>query len=299
MQHDFNVSGSQTFPNFIADLNNAIESLVTTSSGNNDPVVTFPNQLHVNTSTTPAVIKIRNPDNSAWIILGTAENLFGISLASLGGAPLLSPELTGNPTAPTQLTADNSTRIATTALVNNKLASSPGLGGNPTVATQATTDNSTRIANTAFVNNKISDNFRLQIARYANQGLGTRAAWFTPDYNTTNLSTAEYNSGTKAFTVGATGFYRITHSCSILASGGTSPSSYLLYIGYSLNGAEVSSAVSTSPYPYCAASFTKDELLTAGQVIIPRVYFDWIGGSGFTNNILGGDRPGFSITRLT
>ena len=39
-------------------------------------------------------------------------------------APLASPALTGNPTAPTQLVVDNSTNIATTAYVTNKFVSS-------------------------------------------------------------------------------------------------------------------------------------------------------------------------------
>ena len=38
-----------------------------------------------------------------------------------GAAPLASPVFTGNPTAPTQLTADNSTRLATTAYVTAKV----------------------------------------------------------------------------------------------------------------------------------------------------------------------------------
>ena len=71
-------------------------------------------------------------------------------------APLASPALTGNPTAPTQLTADNSTRIATTAYVQNVVAAyaplaSPALTGTPTAPTQTLSDNSTNIATTAFV----------------------------------------------------------------------------------------------------------------------------------------------------
>jgi hypothetical protein len=44
-------------------------------------------------------------------------------------APLASPALTGNPTAPTQLTADDSTRIATTEFVNNAIAAAGSGGG--------------------------------------------------------------------------------------------------------------------------------------------------------------------------
>jgi len=42
-------------------------------------------------------------------------------------APLASPELTGNPTAPTQSSSDNSTKIATTAFVTTKVGTSASL----------------------------------------------------------------------------------------------------------------------------------------------------------------------------
>ncbi len=100
-------------------------------------------------------------------------------------APLASPALTGDPTAPTQSAGNNTTRLATTAFVQSALAgvgdshthgiaavvglqgeldlkaplASPALTGNPTAPTQATSTNSTRVATTAFV--------RAAIAAYA------------------------------------------------------------------------------------------------------------------------------------
>ena len=111
-------------------------------------------------------------------------------------APLASPTLTGNPTAPTQSASDNSTKIATTAYADtavsnlvdsapsalntlNELASalgddanfsttvtnsiatkaplaSPALTGNPTAPTQSASDNSTKIATTAYVDNQVA-----------------------------------------------------------------------------------------------------------------------------------------------
>lgn len=101
-----------------------------------------------------------------------------------GAAPLTSPALTGNPTAPTASSGDSSARIATTAFVaaagtgsgavpsvfgrtgavtatsgdytvsqvtGAAPLASPALTGNPTVPTQAPGDSSTRIATTAFV----------------------------------------------------------------------------------------------------------------------------------------------------
>jgi len=69
-------------------------------------------------------------------------------------APLASPVLTGNPTAPTPLTADNDTSIATTAFVKAQAyapLASPALTGNPTAPTATPGDNDTTIATTAFV----------------------------------------------------------------------------------------------------------------------------------------------------
>jgi len=77
---------------------------------------------------------------------------------------------TGVNTFPTQLTTDNSTRVATTAYVKSNLSSyqttagmssyalltSPAFSGNPTTTTQLTTDNSTRIASTAYVKSNLS-----------------------------------------------------------------------------------------------------------------------------------------------
>lgn len=70
-------------------------------------------------------------------------------------APLASPALTGNPTAPTQAPGNNSTRIATTAFVTALAAflaplASPAFTGNPTAPTQLTADSSTKLATTAF-----------------------------------------------------------------------------------------------------------------------------------------------------
>lgn len=71
-------------------------------------------------------------------------------------APKESPALTGTPTAPTAVKADNSTKLATTGHVKTVVAdyaplASPGLTGKPTAPTAAQTANDTQLANTAFV----------------------------------------------------------------------------------------------------------------------------------------------------
>ncbi|MGH9528875.1 MAG: hypothetical protein ACRD2S_03045 [Terriglobales bacterium] len=104
-----------------------------------------------------------------------------------GAAPLASPALTGSPTAPTPATSDNSTKIATTAWVNNQgfgsgsggsvtsvfgrsgtvtagtgdyavaqitgaaPIASPIFTGTPSAPTPAASDNSTKLATTAYV----------------------------------------------------------------------------------------------------------------------------------------------------
>jgi hypothetical protein len=68
-------------------------------------------------------------------------------------APLASPALTGNPTAPTQSAGDNSTKVATTAYVDTTFAplASPHLTGTPLVPTASPGTNTTQAASTAFV----------------------------------------------------------------------------------------------------------------------------------------------------
>lgn len=68
-------------------------------------------------------------------------------------APLNSPALTGTPTAPTATPGTNSTQVATTAFVATSFAplASPALTGTPTAPTAATGASTTQIATTAFV----------------------------------------------------------------------------------------------------------------------------------------------------
>jgi hypothetical protein len=78
------------------------------------------------------------------------------SAAWAPAAPLNSPALTGNPTAPTPAPGDNDTSLATTAFVQTANAgkanlASPAFTGNPTAPTPAPGDNATSIATTAFV----------------------------------------------------------------------------------------------------------------------------------------------------
>jgi hypothetical protein len=79
--------------------------------------------------------------------------LVGGDITGAGGALLASPVFTGTPSAPTQPTTDNSTRLATTAFVVAVAAPlvSPAFTGIPTAPTAAPLTSTTQLATTAFV----------------------------------------------------------------------------------------------------------------------------------------------------
>jgi hypothetical protein len=97
----------------------------------------------------------------AWgAATGTLTDQTDLATALNAKAPLASPALTGNPTAPTPTAGDNDTSIATTAFVVGAIASvaplaSPALTGNPTAPTATAGDNDNSIATTAFVHNEL------------------------------------------------------------------------------------------------------------------------------------------------
>lgn len=115
-----------------------------------------------------AATAIENPNGTALsadqlIADGVAEFIYSngvfqlISTTGPAGiyAPINSPAFTGTPTAPTPITSDNSTKIATTAYVTAKMGTfisnpSPALTGTPTAPTAATGTSTTQIATTAF-----------------------------------------------------------------------------------------------------------------------------------------------------
>lgn len=81
-QHDFNIA-NQGFPGFRSDLNNALEALVSLSSGSSAPSATFNYQIWVDTSVTPALLKIRNGVNDAWISLGSIDSSTDVFISTV------------------------------------------------------------------------------------------------------------------------------------------------------------------------------------------------------------------------
>ena len=69
-QHDFNID-NQSAPAFRGDLNNALEALVTLSSGATAPATTYANMLWYDTANN--ILKMRSEADDAWIDLGTLD----------------------------------------------------------------------------------------------------------------------------------------------------------------------------------------------------------------------------------
>lgn len=70
MQHDMNIA-NQGFPAFRADLNDALEALVSNNSGTSAPATTYANMPWYDT--TNNIFKMRNEDNDAWISIFTLD----------------------------------------------------------------------------------------------------------------------------------------------------------------------------------------------------------------------------------
>lgn len=85
-QHDYAIA-DQAGASFLADLNDAMEAVVTLNSGGTEPATTFAYQLWADTGT--GKLRIRNAANNAWIEVGT------LAAANLGLMPLSGGILTG------------------------------------------------------------------------------------------------------------------------------------------------------------------------------------------------------------
>lgn len=71
-QHDY-VIDNQSAPAARADINAVLQAIVTTNSGGASPVTTYANQIWYDTATNQ--LKKRNEADSAWIILGTVDEV--------------------------------------------------------------------------------------------------------------------------------------------------------------------------------------------------------------------------------
>jgi len=112
-QHDYDIANG-TGAAVRTDINNVLDAVVSQNSGSSAPSTTFSYQQWADTSA--GLLKIRNGANNAWVTVGALDQ------ANLGLATLASPNLSGNPTAPTPASGDNDTSIATTAFVTTAVS---------------------------------------------------------------------------------------------------------------------------------------------------------------------------------
>lgn len=83
-----------TFPTVRADINDNLAALFSQSSGNSAPGTTVAFQPWVDTSSSPAVWKVRNATNSGWITIGVLDATFAV-----GGVTPIANGGTGQTTA--------------------------------------------------------------------------------------------------------------------------------------------------------------------------------------------------------
>jgi hypothetical protein len=115
-QADFNVE-NQTFPAARLDINDQLLALASLNAGVSEPPSPVAYMLWP--SLGDSLLKMRNGANTGWVTVGN------LGTTRLGNAPLNSPAFTGDPTAQTHLTNDNSTKLATTAFVQAVVAAIP------------------------------------------------------------------------------------------------------------------------------------------------------------------------------
>jgi hypothetical protein len=100
---DYSIA-NQSGANFRSELNTILAAIVSQNSGSTAPATTYAYQWWIDSGVTPALLKIRNAANSAWITVGdvTAANLGLLSAATAAStyAPLASPTFTGTVTIP-------------------------------------------------------------------------------------------------------------------------------------------------------------------------------------------------------
>lgn len=156
-------------------------------------------------------------------------------------APLNSPTFTGTPTrSSSPVAGDRTSQLATTQWVGNEFAplASPALTGNPSAPTQALTDSSTRIATTAFVQNVYTQGATAglvvadQTASLTISAVGgtlTLVPWNTERLDSANAMI----SG--VFTVPVTGWYDVT--LSLLLNSNSSSANVTGVAGFYVNGA--------------------------------------------------------------
>ena len=116
-QHDYDIA-NQSGANFRADLNNALDAIVSNNSGSSEPSTTFAYEWWIDT--TNNILKLRNSANNAWISLPlsiTADNstpaglTVNGNLATTGTVDVNGQEIILDADADTSMTADTDDQI--------------------------------------------------------------------------------------------------------------------------------------------------------------------------------------------
>ena len=134
------VLANQSGANFRSELNTILAAIVSQNSGSTAPSTTYAYQWWIDTGASPALLKIRNAANSAWITVGdvTAANLGLLSAATAAStyAPIASPTFTGTVTIPAGASIDGYLTTATAGSTYLALAGGT-LTGNVTLNGQS------------------------------------------------------------------------------------------------------------------------------------------------------------------
>ena len=202
-----------------------------------------------------------------------------LSTALTPYAPSASPAFTGTPTAPTPITTDNSTKLATTAYVQNVILglslsnyaplANPTFTGIPKAPTAALGTSTTQLATTNFVstaNRPFVDAYRATTTQSCAHNAFTTLV-FNTEYTDTNNA---YNTTTGEFTVpaGLGGNYDINGFLSFTAN------ATLLVVEAFVNGTvqrRLGQAQSSGDN-VAGVSIVGTLRLTAGDIVTLRLY---------------------------
>jgi hypothetical protein len=180
--HDY-VIDNQTAPNFRADLNNALQAIVTTNSNATPPSVTYANMLWYETDTN--ILWKRNEANSGWISLGTLDETNS----------KFEPNQTFASQAEAQAGTDNTKAMTALRTAEAIAALAPA----PTTATVlgATAGAGLGAVGTyAFLRNASATRTITAGTNYAGSNLRYSAIRIAPDQITTRIASAGTPSGT-------------------------------------------------------------------------------------------------------
>ena len=81
-----NTTGTNAGAVVRANMNNALQAITTQQSGSIAPTTIYPYMSWVDTSATPAVLKVRNGANNAWLVVGNLVDGSGVKFLATEGA---------------------------------------------------------------------------------------------------------------------------------------------------------------------------------------------------------------------